>query len=497
MKPKMVNELILMDHHHTIKITKHQKGAALIVVLSLLTITLALGFSAFNISLTSERLAGNYRLQAQSEMNSESAASKMLNFIVDNNRFETSFSSDEFIDCPRWVDFEQISKNNLTDCQKYQISTQGNVGVACHMNVTNGLCGLESGRYILSIGAVVDGGGALSEGSLVAVGLTNSNGYTPHEPVHGCEGVSLTGSTTITGGVVSGGDITISGGGVPPDNARAHGAVIYPDWWIWDSGKMEYVENYENNIDYNHDLSSPNSSCDPLRVDDIYQRVNNLTSEAMSRDVRIGSWPRVNGIIDHRGVSVENLANGETEILADAVDVSPVSGIEGMDDISFHIIRTGDFNDHNGSIRVTGNNDYLLFVDGDLSLGEGGHGSLMIEEGSTLTIIVSGKTYMHTSLDMLDTPLTTNGKPTFSIYSTSRDTAGQSTFEISDGTHVTGNFYAPYSNIKITGSSTKRGAIRGKTISISGGGHITNESNSMEDEPKGEDNTVTSWILKP
>ncbi|RDB42137.1 hypothetical protein DU490_14595 [Halomonas sp. DQ26W] len=58
-----------------------QQGAALIVVLVLLTSSLMVGVSAMQGSLLNERLAGNYRAAAQAQMAAESAAVELSNYL--------------------------------------------------------------------------------------------------------------------------------------------------------------------------------------------------------------------------------------------------------------------------------------------------------------------------------------------------------------------------------------------------------------------------------
>lgn len=55
---------------------KHQKGAALIVVLSLLTVSLMVGLSSMQSSQIDERLAGNYRAMSDAQMASEFGAAQ-------------------------------------------------------------------------------------------------------------------------------------------------------------------------------------------------------------------------------------------------------------------------------------------------------------------------------------------------------------------------------------------------------------------------------------
>lgn len=54
---------------------KQQNGAALFVVMALLSVSMVIGVSAMQSSLVDERLAGNYRASALAQMNAERAAS--------------------------------------------------------------------------------------------------------------------------------------------------------------------------------------------------------------------------------------------------------------------------------------------------------------------------------------------------------------------------------------------------------------------------------------
>ncbi|MGP9685774.1 MULTISPECIES: pilus assembly PilX family protein [unclassified Halomonas] len=57
---------------------RQQRGAALVIVMALLSAALMLGMSGMQGALIDERLAGNYRAVVQATMNAESAYSKAL-----------------------------------------------------------------------------------------------------------------------------------------------------------------------------------------------------------------------------------------------------------------------------------------------------------------------------------------------------------------------------------------------------------------------------------
>ena len=59
-----------------------QQGAALIIVLVLLSVSLVIGMSGMNAALVDERLAGNYRASVQAQMNSDSMMSEIHSSMV-------------------------------------------------------------------------------------------------------------------------------------------------------------------------------------------------------------------------------------------------------------------------------------------------------------------------------------------------------------------------------------------------------------------------------
>src|SRR5690554_2344332 len=98
---------------------KAQKGAALIAVLSLLTISLMVGLSSMQSSQIDERLAGNYRASANAQMAAEFAASRGYKLRDDLDLVEPLSYVDEhgferqYIDVEKWqyIDVEKLPKN--------------------------------------------------------------------------------------------------------------------------------------------------------------------------------------------------------------------------------------------------------------------------------------------------------------------------------------------------------------------------------------------------
>lgn len=109
---------------------KKESGAALIVVLSLLTISLMVGLSSMQSSQIDERLAGNYRAASQAQMNAEDLASELLAKLVKADNGGYSFKEAEVNELDSitksWEDFESFSEANPSHCL-----TRSGEGGAC------------------------------------------------------------------------------------------------------------------------------------------------------------------------------------------------------------------------------------------------------------------------------------------------------------------------------------------------------------------------------
>ncbi|QTF92461.1 pilus assembly PilX N-terminal domain-containing protein [Halomonas sp. BM-2019] len=130
---------------------KNQKGAALIVVLSLLTISLMVGLSSMQSSQIDERLAGNYRAQSQAQMGAEEAASTAWGNI------------DEIVD-DDWVMLSELAYSDLESLTWQDLKDDGQPGgcqspISCYyLYVDN-----DGDKYLVAMGAVDDGDVAVSE----------------------------------------------------------------------------------------------------------------------------------------------------------------------------------------------------------------------------------------------------------------------------------------------------------------------------------------------
>ncbi|PAU74333.1 pilus assembly PilX family protein [Halomonas salipaludis] len=161
-------------------VMKHQKGAALIVVLSLLVVSLMLGLSSMQSSQIDERLAGNYKAQASAQMGAEGAVSlgldsfrslwgdefseKSVEEIAEELSPSSSFSYSDIFSNDTWHSYFGYSDSSL-DCSEVDVCVYSIIYVDGDNDA-----GLREGVYIVGLAG---GTGALSHPVLaqVSVGL--------------------------------------------------------------------------------------------------------------------------------------------------------------------------------------------------------------------------------------------------------------------------------------------------------------------------------------
>ncbi|MCG6659491.1 hypothetical protein HOP52_17195 [Halomonas campisalis] len=181
---------------------KQQQGAALVVVLSMLTMSLMLGLSGMQSSLIDERLAGNYKAATEAQMRAEEAASEIYEKVIlgDKVVFE-NFSSDDLDEYFGWKEFFGFAN----DAENASSCTSVGGKAACYVNISSVFFGKDVGRYIFAMGAVFDGLGSevVAESVPVFIKLAFGGGL-PHVPAtHSCYGESCShqagGNSELTG----------------------------------------------------------------------------------------------------------------------------------------------------------------------------------------------------------------------------------------------------------------------------------------------------------
>ncbi|MCE8026977.1 DUF7305 domain-containing protein [Billgrantia aerodenitrificans] len=168
-----------------------QQGAALVVVLSLLSMALLLGLSSMSGSLVNERLAGNYRAMAQAQMAAERAASEGWHTLLASTP-APSFDNHDLTSliATHWSAFNTgLLVENQTAC--HFVSS-----VSCSYRYVS-----SGGRdYIIAMGVVqdeVEGVIATSEKIIIELESEAGSGAVFSSPIVGCEGVQLSGGSTI------------------------------------------------------------------------------------------------------------------------------------------------------------------------------------------------------------------------------------------------------------------------------------------------------------
>ncbi|MGM0784543.1 MAG: pilus assembly PilX family protein [Pseudomonadota bacterium] len=141
-----------------------QQGAALVVVLSMLTMSLMLGLSGMQSSLVEERLSGNYKAATEAQMAAEKAVSAAFD--------KENISSDDF-EVGGLDDFESVAWDGFGE------------GLTVDESVCEGSVGCKyvyveaAGKYyIVALGSVLsNSGGALATSDPVFVKVDLDDGY--------------------------------------------------------------------------------------------------------------------------------------------------------------------------------------------------------------------------------------------------------------------------------------------------------------------------------
>ncbi|WP_146142934.1 PilX N-terminal domain-containing pilus assembly protein [Halomonas sp. ND22Bw] len=541
---------------------KREKGAALLVVLSLLTVSLMMGLSSMQSSLIDERLAGNYKAATQAQMGAEQALSEAWKLLRDGGE-------------PDWISIDDFSVDDVSDMAfpdiKSGADNECDAPLLCYYQYVED----DGDKYIVAMGGVSGGGGVRSLPVVAEVVSAGAEEY--DKGVVGCEGIrlgggpqvdsynssygaygesvvvdgqevfnglrreavvkalsegaslslsgnspvygrvevpgdlSLDGGTPIYGNVMVDGDVDmngtiygnlVAGGNVafgtastmegevttggnavigstnnPPASITASGSVSYPEWWKWDDAKMELAANY-------HEYQSPfippvyNNSerCDPVGVtsetggpgvlfDNVWDNEDVVSISAWFEQqgcghcyaVKGGRFSFTGGSGNNDAASTELGLQGETTYLRVDQDVTAGGRLK--------------------QLLVKG--DVTLVVDGDFDLGN--NTRLVVDENSTLTVLVTGKTRLGGGSQLLSSGAfvrDVNGqekRPAIALYSSYGEYGGSPN---SAGVTVSGannafiDIVAPDTDVVITGSGSIFGALRAGWIDMRGSGDI-------------------------
>lgn len=207
-----------------------------------------------------------------------------------------------------------------------------------------------------------------------------------------------------------------------------------------------------------YDPTDAGTNCDNLGIENVVDSVDNgsdglaaFNSQSSGVSYTI---ERINGGLSkmYRRVSSPIFTSISADVLGNHIPVIKLKefNLKGSDQI---LIKGG---------AVT------LFVEGDFKMA--GATKITIAEGSSLTLIMKGAVELGAGAGIiaLQHGLANSGLPAMSIYSSYNGL----------GINLSGDFelyaaiYAPLSDIKISGSGTLYGSVRGKTVTVTGGAAI-------------------------
>jgi hypothetical protein len=219
----------------------------------------------------------------------------------------------------------------------------------------------------------------------------------------------------------------------------------------------------------NHDASDPATNCDYLNI------TNEVTNIIGGDGLNNASLPKFNGTSngDHSfeytaaGIKGREIRNGK--LIKIIANIAPVNAqVFGK---STSVVKLSKFSLDN-TMDVNGG-DLTLFVDGDFSMA--GSARMTIEKDSSLTLIVTGTVNLLAGAKIIANQhgLTASGLPAMSIYSSyNSDTENKAGIKIEGAFETYTQIYAPLAEVKINGSGTLYGAVRGKTVAVTGGAAI-------------------------
>jgi cytoskeletal protein CcmA (bactofilin family) len=225
----------------------------------------------------------------------------------------------------------------------------------------------------------------------------------------------------------------------------------------------------------NYDPTDPATNCDHLDIENVIEVIS-LDAQP-SFDFISRGWGDIYRF-DSIGLIGPNndISPTNAQVLGEPASVTSLN--------SFHLKGSD-------SVDVSGG-DMTLFIDGDFTMD--GATQMTIDADSSLTLVITGTVNMLAGAKIIaqQQGLTTSGLPAMSIYS-----SYDSTIKGGPGINIEGDFetyaqiYAPLSDVIINGSGTLYGAVRGKTISVTGGAAI------HYDAALGEKNRGGSFSSQP
>lgn len=531
-----------------------QRGMALVLSLFLLVICLSLGMASVQLSHVDERMAGNHRDFVLARMAAEKGLSEAYPLVGSlSSDVSCSFSEGWFVAVNK-KDYDE-GRGDYEVC--YQ---QLGGSIALKSRGLYGAQGRQAERIVEGVftapslppgtGLVGCEGFSMNGGSRIgSYDSTSLDGeWDPQNPgrkaairvldtkadvvldgnekiygdVYAAGNVFVEGgSSEVFGNVNSGGDVAIGGNssihgdvkaykdigfngtGMVDGSLLANGNISFQNYSSFVGGDVQaggsvdsQVRNPEDHVAGKvQEYSSPNNSlpllgsCDSM---DIKGEIENYSDLQNTGPLTTGGWPYSDWVITPENVSRYNNSEGvKRREIDESRDMHEVEVLGRK----ISMLKTGDFNLTYEPLTISGG-DVALFVDGDLNLGTGGGEGLIIDDDSTLTIFVTGKTLVSSAISMDATNSVNNdGDPIFSIYSSKEDKKNETGVVVNGGANLVANVYAPYANVSVNSGGGVFGAFRGKTLDVYGDGTLAIDEglNKKSSDGKASESEFVSW----
>lgn len=288
--------------------------------------------------------------------------------------------------------------------------------------------------------------------------------------------LNMSGGGTQIGAANVGGNLTMTSSSKITGNANVTGNVIAnPDTKV---GSLSYggtltnqnavnVLTATNGAIVNQPTAAPSipaKSCDPLNITSAFSGYAGLASMGQIANYH---WNKLNyNFTPSRGevyASANDLSS--TTISTPAPTSTSVFGENKNVYVLDSLVVEG------SQLNISGG-DVTIVVKGDFRL-TGGGANINIASGSSLTVLVQGKTELMSNgkINVADAGAgTNNGKAPMSIYSSYSGSEGVRTDGAFNGGYAA--IYAPLTDAKIEGSGTLSGAVRAKTLTVRGAGGL-------------------------
>lgn len=329
-----------------------------------------------------------------------------------------------------------------------------------------------SGTVRLGSGNAVIGGDVRTAGGIEFTNTTTVNGS-----------VSANADVTFTNGARVGGDAHAGGninfrhaGGRVDGDARAGGTISDFD----SHGRQHVGGRPQEGITPVNNQPVEVEECDPLNIRSVIAGLGSVPrGRAIAMSYPLNSWTVTPEAVTHFDETWNVKAETDSGIPATRMELL------GRETTVFRVPSVN----LNGELRVAGGHVTLL-VDGDFAAS--GNPKLVIEPGSSLTLLVSGRVTLGTSFRMENPqPADTDGMPAFMIMSDSR--LPGSGVRVEGAGQVNAGVYAPLTGVDIGAGGGFHGAVRGGQVSLSGAGGLHYDE-ALGDAPIGGGDTTEGEI---